>query len=176
MEEKKKVRAKHVGFSGQREFCRNAGHTYIEKFSGDPVLMCNYPFPDPYHKKGVCRANTRTDMREIPEQTEADSVLDEAIIANDEEVLTHEGNGEVSDSEKVVNFGTFAEEAANKADHEEVYNSGLGEPDKVPTCDEVDKTTMADSGDGTKEDDAETAGAKEPAVGGEMIMPCPSND
>lgn len=63
----KKVRTKHVGYAAQREFCRNNKHTYIEKFSGDPVLMCNYPFPDPYHKKGVCRANTCTDMREIPD-------------------------------------------------------------------------------------------------------------
>ncbi len=61
-------RSKHVGFVAQREFCRNNKHTYMEKFSGDSVLMCNYPFPDPYHKKGVCRANACTDMREIPEE------------------------------------------------------------------------------------------------------------
>jgi hypothetical protein len=95
MEAKKKVRAKHVGFSGQREFCRNNEHTYTEKFSGEQVLMCNYPFPDIFHKKGVCRANTCTDMREIPQEiTEADAaavkgsegVLDEEIKAVEDEV------------------------------------------------------------------------------------------
>ncbi len=80
-----KKRSKHVGFAGQREFCRNNKHTYMEKFDGlQPVLMCNYPFIDPYHKKGVCRANTCTDMREIPEEiTEADSALSKDITASD---------------------------------------------------------------------------------------------
>jgi hypothetical protein len=75
--EDKKVRPKHVGFAGQREFCRNNKHAYTEKINETPVLMCNYPFPDPYHKKGVCRANTCTDMREIPQEiTEADAETD----------------------------------------------------------------------------------------------------
>jgi hypothetical protein len=76
MEKVKKARAKHIGFSGQREFCRNNDHTYTEKFGGEQVLMCNYPFPDIHHKKGVCRANTCTDMREIPQEiTDADEAL-----------------------------------------------------------------------------------------------------
>lgn len=63
----KKARSKHVGFSAQREQCRLNKYTYTEKINGLPVLLCNYPFPQPEHKKGVCRANTCTDMREIPD-------------------------------------------------------------------------------------------------------------
>jgi hypothetical protein len=79
----KKVRPKHFGYGAQREFCRNNKHTYIEKFSGDPVLMCNYPFTDPFHKKGVCRASTCTDMREIPSEI---TTADEAS-----EPIAHKG-------------------------------------------------------------------------------------
>jgi DNA-directed RNA polymerase subunit L len=91
MEKVKKVRSKHVGYAAQREFCRNNNHTYTEKLNsltklivcGEAVLMCNYPFPDPYHKKGVCRASTCTDMREIPaEITEADEALSSQISAS----------------------------------------------------------------------------------------------
>jgi len=90
----KKTRAKHVGYAGQREFCRNNKHTYIEKFNGDPVLMCNYPFSDPYHKKGVCRAATCTDMRQIPKEiTDADDALGE--VATDKAEETVEVPGEV---------------------------------------------------------------------------------
>lgn len=106
MEVKKKVRAKHVGFAAQREFCRNNDHTYTEKFSGEAVLFCNYPFPDPYHKKGVCRANTCTDMREIPQEiTEADEgvthngapgddLTDEEIDDAANEALTYSAGGQ----------------------------------------------------------------------------------
>ncbi len=77
-------RSKHVGFAAQREFCRNNKHTYMEKIAGDSVLMCNYPFPDPYHKKGVCKANTCTDMREIPEEvTQADEDLSKEVVEDD---------------------------------------------------------------------------------------------
>jgi hypothetical protein len=99
MEKKKKVRAKHIGFSGQREFCRNNDHTYTEKFGGEQVLMCNYPFPDIHHRKGVCRANTCTDMREIPaEITEADAAdviippLTDPVVV--ERVITHADENE----------------------------------------------------------------------------------
>lgn len=82
----KKARVKHVGYAGQREFCRNNKHTYVEKFKGDPVLMCNYPFPDIHHKKGVCRANTCTDMREIPSEIsdmDAENELAKEIAEDD---------------------------------------------------------------------------------------------
>ncbi len=56
--------AKHVSFPNQREQCRLNKFTYTEKCTcGIVTLMCNYPFPDPKHKKGVCRASTCTDMR-----------------------------------------------------------------------------------------------------------------
>ncbi len=62
----KKVRGKHIGYGAQREQCRLNKYTYIEKINGTPVLFCNYPFTDPTHKKGLCKASTCTDMREIP--------------------------------------------------------------------------------------------------------------
>lgn len=65
MSEKK--RSKHIGFNAQREQCRLNKYTYTEKVNSIPVLFCNYPFPQPEHKKGICRANTCTDMREIPD-------------------------------------------------------------------------------------------------------------
>ncbi len=60
-----KTKSKHVSFQAQREQCRLNKYTYIEKCGSckAPVLMCNYPFLDPSHKKGVCRASTCTDMR-----------------------------------------------------------------------------------------------------------------
>ena len=103
----KKVRSKHVGYTAQREQCRLNKYTYTENVGGCVVLFCNYPFNDPYHKKGICRANTCTDMREIP----AD------VVAADDRVEVPER--------------------------------------KVPTCDELDATTMSDSG--------------------ESDMPCPNN-
>ncbi len=62
----KKTRSKHIGYSAQREQCRLNKFTYIEKINGAPVLFCNYPFEDISHKKGICKAGTCTDMREIP--------------------------------------------------------------------------------------------------------------
>ncbi len=62
----KKVRSKHIGYGAQREQCRLNKYTYIEKVNGAPILFCNYPFPEPEHKKGLCKAGTCTDMREIP--------------------------------------------------------------------------------------------------------------
>lgn len=62
----KKARSKHIGYNAQREQCRLNKYTYIEKINGVPVLFCNYPFGDPTHKKGLCKAGTCTDMREIP--------------------------------------------------------------------------------------------------------------
>lgn len=56
--------SKHVSFPAQREQCRLNKFTYTEKCScGIVTLMCNYPFSDPKHKKGNCRASTCTDMR-----------------------------------------------------------------------------------------------------------------
>ncbi len=58
------AKSKHVSFPAQREQCRLNKFTYTEKCScGMVTLMCNYPFPEPTHKKGICRANTCTDMR-----------------------------------------------------------------------------------------------------------------
>jgi hypothetical protein len=126
MSENKKLKPKHIGYSGQREFCRNNKHTYIERFVGEPHLMCNYPFPDIHHKKGVCRASTCTDMREIPaEISDAD--------------LENELAKEISASD--------------------------AEGKKVPTCDEVDQNTLADSGEGQEADHVDST-----------IMPSPSND
>jgi hypothetical protein len=62
----KKVRSKHIGYNAQREQCRLNSYTYIEKINGVPVLFCNYPFSQIDHKKGLCKASTCTDMREIP--------------------------------------------------------------------------------------------------------------
>ncbi len=62
----KKVRGKHIGYGAQREQCRLNKYTYIEKINGAPVLFCNYPFTEHDHKKGLCKAGTCTDMREIP--------------------------------------------------------------------------------------------------------------
>lgn len=57
-------KGKHVSFPNQREQCRLNKYTYTEKCAcGILTLMCNYPFEDPKHKKGICRANTCTDMR-----------------------------------------------------------------------------------------------------------------
>lgn len=58
------AKGKHVSFPNQREQCRLNKYTYTEKCScGIITLMCNYPFTEPGHKKGVCRASTCTDMR-----------------------------------------------------------------------------------------------------------------
>ncbi len=97
-----KSRNKYVSFPQQREQCRLNKYTYIEKCGSckTPVLMCNYPFGDPKHKKGVCKASTCTDLRTIP----ADII-------------------EADETEK-----------------------------EVPTCDELDKTTLADSGPGNTEE------------------------
>ena len=97
MEKQKKVRAKHVGYAGQREFCRNNGHTYTEKFTEQTVLMCNYPFPDIHHKKGVCRANTCTDMREI----KAVEVPQEIIEADKEEDSMFDSNNDVPNCDQL---------------------------------------------------------------------------
>lgn len=72
------VKSKHVSFPNQREQCRLNKFTYTEKCTcGTITLMCNYPFEDPKHKKGVCRASTCTDMR----KTLADDV--EAIASEE---------------------------------------------------------------------------------------------
>jgi hypothetical protein len=105
----KKTRAKHVGYAAQREFCRNNKHTYIEKFDGDPILMCMYPFPDPYHKRGVCRANTCTDMREIPQDITVED--EEAIKAADDSAQD-----------------TICLEVEPVRTEDDVYSSGIGEP------------------------------------------------
>lgn len=78
----KKVRSKHIGYSAQREQCRLNKYTYIEKINGAAVLFCNYPFDAPGHKKGLCKAGTCTDMREIP----ADVVAADVKVEVPEEV------------------------------------------------------------------------------------------
>ncbi len=62
----KKARGKHIGYTAQREQCRLNKYTYIEKINGAGILFCNYPFDTATHKKGLCKASTCTDMREIP--------------------------------------------------------------------------------------------------------------
>ncbi len=81
----KKVRSKHIGYNAQREQCRLNKYTYTEKIGGSanqsavPVLFCNYPFSDPSHKKGLCKASTCTDMREIPDDVVAADAADMTI-------------------------------------------------------------------------------------------------
>jgi hypothetical protein len=64
---------KYESFATQRESCRLNKYAYTEKIdlAGGaklPVLFCNYPFGDPHHKKGVCKASTCTDMRAVPQE------------------------------------------------------------------------------------------------------------
>lgn len=85
MEAKKKDRKKHVSFATQREQCRLNKFTYDEKCScGIVTLMCNYPFPQPDHRKGICKASTCTDMRTLP---------DEIVEADKEEAGEKKGGG-----------------------------------------------------------------------------------
>jgi hypothetical protein len=90
-------RPKHVSFAKQREWCRLNKHTYTEKCGNckTPILMCNYPFINPDHKKGFCKASTCTDMREIaetPEEEVPQAILDaekeEAEMADKQEGQT----------------------------------------------------------------------------------------
>ncbi len=82
-----KVRSKHIGFSAQREQCRLNKYTYTEKItdiSGKntmSILFCNYPFTDPTHKKGICKASTCTDMREIPADVVAADAADSEVVS-----------------------------------------------------------------------------------------------
>lgn len=97
--EAKKARKKYVGFSAQREQCRLNKYTYTEKCScGMVTLMCNYPFTEPAHKKGVCRANTCTDMRTLPDEiVEADRELSGSPAETDEApALTEDANKEAT--------------------------------------------------------------------------------
>lgn len=74
----KTVSKKRIGFNMQREQCRMNNYTYIEKVSGLRVLFCNYPFDERTHRKGICKASTCTDMREIPEDVlTADSNIED---------------------------------------------------------------------------------------------------
>jgi hypothetical protein len=77
------TKKKHVSFPQQREQCRLNKFTYIEKVGSlkEPLLFCNYPFPEPTHKKGICKASLCTDMREIP---------DDILAADDKEAATAE--------------------------------------------------------------------------------------
>ncbi len=92
MSETKKSRPKHISFQQQREQCRLNKFTYIEKCGGckTPVLMCNYPFESPVHKKGVCKASTCTDMRTIPpeivqaDEKEVEKATEAGCDTNDE--------------------------------------------------------------------------------------------
>ena len=98
-----KGKSKYVSFAAQREQCRLNKFTYTERCGcGIVSLMCNYPFDDPKHKKGMCRASTCTDMRK-----------------------------------------TLA------GDVDEILNEAAPVKDEVPTCNELDNNTLADSGSGT---------------------------
>ena len=79
--QQKPIRKKYVSFAAQREQCRLNKYTYTETCDcGKVTLMCNYPFPDPTHRKGCCRANTCTDMRTLPDE----------IVEADKEQVTNE--------------------------------------------------------------------------------------
>ncbi len=95
MTEKAK-RKKHVSYQAQREQCRLNKYTYEEKIGGAPYLMCNYPFPSPNHKKGLCKANLCTDMREIPDDI-VDADKNETHMSS---VGTLPGSGSVGAEEK----------------------------------------------------------------------------
>ena len=105
----KKVRSKHIGYNAQREQCRLNKYTYIEKVNGAPVLFCNYPFTKPEHKKGICKASTCTDMREIPADiVAADNKVEvpgEREVSTCKEVdantLADSGEGQTEDATKM---------------------------------------------------------------------------
>jgi hypothetical protein len=59
---------KYLSFATQREDCRLDGKTYTEKIHGAKILFCNFPFTDIHHKRGLCKASTCTDLRQIPEE------------------------------------------------------------------------------------------------------------
>ncbi len=60
---------KYTSYPAQREVCRlNKGQTYTEVVGGAKLLFCNYPFTNPHHRKGLCKASTCTDLRQIPQE------------------------------------------------------------------------------------------------------------
>ena len=85
--------AKHVSFPNQREQCRLNKFTYTEKCTcGIVTLMCNYPFTDPKHKKGVCRASTCTDMRKTLAD-DINAISGEEVVKEEEPVTDAAGKG-----------------------------------------------------------------------------------
>lgn len=82
-----KGKSKYVSFAAQREQCRLNKFTYTEKCDcGIVSLMCNYPFDDPKHKKGMCRANTCTDMRKTLAE-DVDAILSEEPVKDEADVV-----------------------------------------------------------------------------------------
>ena len=124
MAEKKNGRSKHVSYPAQREQCRLNKHTYIEKCGtcGQKHLMCNYPFPQPDHKKGFCKAVTCTDMRTIPEEiVEAD----EEEKGVEDEGITHkvEPGDDLTDE--------LMDEAAGSEAEKTYVAGGIDQPDSA---------------------------------------------
>ncbi len=107
----KKARSKHIGYGAQREQCRLNKYTYTEKVNGVFTLFCNYPFPQPEHKKGLCKANTCTDMREIPADVVA---ADEKVVPTckelDANTLADSGEGKEVQHSMGLEEETFSSE------------------------------------------------------------------
>jgi hypothetical protein len=130
-----KVRSKHIGYNAQREQCRLNKYTYIEKIFGVPVLCCNYPFDKPTHKKGLCKASTCTDMREIPDDVVA---ADKGKISSAEIInpnynqgkpMSAGDNADAPDKNKEESFDDGAERITEEMNKED--SMGLNTEDKT---------------------------------------------
>jgi hypothetical protein len=137
MTDKKTVKKKkHVSYPQQREQCRLNKFTYEEKIGTQRYLMCNYPFPQPVHKKGLCKASLCTDMREIP---------DDILAADDKEAEPVGPKGEAGDdlSDEVM------DEAANINSECETFDEGAEAITKAMGADGPDGSMVPspDAGD-----------------------------
>jgi hypothetical protein len=116
-----KGKSKYVSFAAQREQCRLNKFTYTEKCGcGIVSLMCNYPFDDTKHKKGMCRASTCTDMR----KTLADDV--DAILGEEappEEVIKDESGGLVACKAEEPQTGDNIDDSGDTDSHTEEANA-----------------------------------------------------
>jgi hypothetical protein len=117
-----KGKSKYVSFAAQREQCRLNKYTYTEKCACDIVtLMCNYPFSETTHKKGVCRANTCTDMRKTL-ATDIDEINSQGEPVKDEEPgaeLTKEVDEQIAHEEAETSLDEVAKENAAKEEDPE---------------------------------------------------------
>ncbi len=127
-------KGKYVSFANQREQCRLNKYTYEDKCEcGIITLMCNYPFSDPKHKKGKCRASTCTDMRKtLAEDIKAIAGMEADVIKDDIAQLAHkESTPEAVDTAAVVDDATeevkTAEEEAGIA-HQSAAEEKLPDP------------------------------------------------